>query len=92
MGRFGGMMSGWGPGYGVNGFGGGYWWTGLVAMALQALFWIALIAIGVYLFRRSAGYGHRQVHNSALDILNERFARGEITSEEYKRMKQGLLA
>ena len=37
-------MWGYGAGYG-NGFlgNGNYWWMGLIGMALQLIFWIALI-------------------------------------------------
>lgn len=104
------MMSGWGNmwnyGYG-NGWGGngGYWWVGLIGLALQLLFWIAIIVIAVKLFhsyemRTSRGAGHNQ-HNAAafpqqgdrsLDILRERYARGEIDTEEYQRRKNDLMS
>ncbi|KJR47331.1 hypothetical protein UF75_2323 [Desulfosporosinus sp. I2] len=91
-------MMGWGmwgysSGYG-NGFlgNGNYWWMSLIGIALQLIFWIALIVIGVKLFR---GYGSRtpvgyHAPNNALDILRERYARGEIDAEEYQRRKQDL--
>jgi len=97
MGGFGGeMMGGYGHGFGggyggLGGFGGGFGWAGIIGMALQSLFWIALIVAAVYLIRRWS-HGHRMTHNSAVNILDDRFARGEITSEEYKKMKKDLLS
>lgn len=86
-------MWGYGSGYG-NGFlgNGNYWWMGLVGIVLQLAFWIALIVIGVKLFRHYSTrtpVGHN-VQNSALDILRDRYARGEIDAEEYQRRKQDL--
>lgn len=92
------MMGGWGYGPGMGGYyaagGNGYWWAGILGMAMQLIFWVAIIAFGVYLFRR---YGSRVGVNtsrngsSALDILRERYARGEIERDEYERRKDDLL-
>ena len=49
MGGWGNMMGGWGYGSSVGN--GGYWWMGLVGMAFQLIFWVALIALGIYLFK-----------------------------------------
>lgn len=35
-------------------------------------------------------HGHNE-EKSPLDILNERYARGEITKEQYREMKMGIL-
>lgn len=85
-----------GPGfYWGNGFNGGYWWMGLIGLGVQLIFWIALILLGVYLIRHlvrpvvSSGSFVR--NDASLDILRERFARGEIDSVEYQRRKQHLL-
>jgi len=93
--RFGGGMMGgygYGGGYGggfCGGFGGGIGWMG---MALHALVWIAVIVAGVYLFRRWSHHGCCTKKNNALDVLNDRFARGEISSEEYQQRKRDLLS
>lgn len=95
----GGMMGGYGYGYGP-GIGGGFGWMGIIGMAVNVLIWIGIIVLVVYLIRRLTG-GQFHAHNvasagnsssSALNILNERFARGEITADEYKQMKQELLS
>lgn len=91
------MMGGWGYGTGIGGYyatgGNGYWWGGILGMAMQLILWVAIIALGVYLFRR---YGSRVGVNtsrngSALDILRERYARGEIDKGEYERRKDDLM-
>ncbi|MDA8228613.1 MAG: SHOCT domain-containing protein [Desulfitobacterium hafniense] len=86
------MMWGYGPW--TNGsFGGGYWWMGLLGMAVQMLFWVGLIVLGVYLFRRVGNNGRVSFNggNEALEILKERYARGEIDTEEFSRRKEDLL-
>ena len=74
----------------------GVWgWTGLI---LNLIFWIGLIAVFtivvVWAVRRarvSAGtvsYGTGQP--TAEGILQARYARGEITREQYQRIKQDI--
>lgn len=88
------MMWGFGPQGGPPGAGG---WAWGLAMGLGWLtmlaFWGALIAGVVLLIRwlsgttaGSAGPGRE----SALDILKRRYAAGEITLEEYERMRRDL--
>lgn len=82
-----------GPGMmGGNGFG---WW-GIGMGILMLLFW-ALIIGGVVLLilwivrqERPATSGSRAGGERALDILRERYARGELTREEYEQMRQDL--
>lgn len=86
MGGFGNMMGGWGYSYGSNGFGG----YALLGLVVQGLFWLGLIALVVYVIRRWTNGPSSLSHNSALDILQVRFAKGEITADEFKQMKQEL--
>lgn len=72
-----------GMGFGM-GFGMGWWWIiGLIIIV--AIIW------GI---SRSAGqnniFNKSENHKSALDILNERYARGEIEKEEYETKKRDL--
>lgn len=92
MGFGGHMFGGWGFNPGFYLFNGGSWWVWLIAMGLQLLFWGALIWIGVRLFRSwSKGQGARtETSSTAYAILRERYARGEIDTEEYLRRKQNL--
>jgi len=75
-------------------------WSGLgwgemvVGSIIMLLFWgiiIALLFFAVRAFFFSNKYGGRQeTQKSALDILKERYARGEITREEYQEIKNEL--
>ncbi len=49
----------------------------------HVVFWGAAIAFGVWAVRRSAG----RPRSSALRILEERFAKGEIDAEEFERQR-----
>ena len=83
---WGNMMGDWGNG----GYGGGYGWMG---MMMPMIFVIGIILLGMYLFRRNSSQVHTNGHgkqNSGLDILHERYARGEIDSTEYQSRKQDL--
>ncbi|MEL1134675.1 SHOCT domain-containing protein [Desulfitobacterium sp. THU1] len=72
------MMWSYGP------WGSGYGWMG---MLMTIAFWSLIIWFGVSLFRRDGGLSRR---NDALNILRERYARGEIDSEEFNRRKENL--
>lgn len=58
------------------------------------LLWIILIVIVIYMFRDFTPSGRdsaaTSLPESALDILKERYARGEIDEAEYERRKKEL--
>jgi putative membrane protein len=56
-------------------------------LVLFVAFWAGVIALGVWVALRLA---RPRPANSALDILNERFARGEIDQAEYETRKAAL--
>ena len=60
----------------------------------HALIWILVIAIIIKLFRKSKWHGMNHENwlggKSALDILNERYAKGEINKLEYEEKKADL--
>ncbi|MFJ8113874.1 SHOCT domain-containing protein [Streptomyces sp. NPDC096132] len=67
-------------------------WTWFVMSLGMIFFWALLIVLGVLLFRalsRSAGFGSTKSpapHGPAAEqLLAERFARGEIDEDEYRR-------
>lgn len=62
------------------GFGGGFMW----------LFWILLIAAIVWAVKAAFGGASSDKQKSVLDILKERYARGEIDQEEYERKRRDL--
>ncbi|ODA40918.1 SHOCT domain-containing protein [Desulfosporosinus sp. BG] len=93
MSGWGNMMGGWGNGYGYGGYGGGYGWMGIMGLIMPLIFGIGIILLAIYVFRHNnlrvhtGGFGRQ---NSGLDILRERYARGEIDSAEYQSRKQDL--
>ncbi len=77
------------PGWGFGGFGGGF---GLLGPLVMILF-LGLIVTGVVLLIR---YLIPQSHpesreDSALEILKRRYARSEISREEYEEKRKTLL-
>jgi len=55
-------------------------------------FWILVIGFGVWILIalvRSAGKS-RKAPKSAVEILDERYARGEISLQEYQRMRREI--
>ena len=61
-------------------------WGGFVMMALgMIVFWGGLITLGVVLLRRTGDHG-----GSALRILEERLASGEIDTDEFDRVRKTL--
>jgi len=68
-------------------------------MGFGWIFWLVLIFAGIVLFRRGAwGCGsshgehrHNSVDESPLEILKQRYAKGEISKEEFERMKKDII-
>lgn len=92
LGLLGGGMMMWGPGMmGWGGFGFGPWWG-----ILMLLFWVLILAGGalllVWLFRQAqpTGVGPGPGPSRALDIVRERYARGEITRDEFEQIRRDL--
>lgn len=86
MGGYGGMMRGFGaPGFAYS----------PVGSILMLIFW-AFIITGIVLLivwvARNAGRGTRSTSssNSALEILQTRYAKGEITKDQYEEMRRAL--
>ncbi|TFB14111.1 SHOCT domain-containing protein [Filobacillus milosensis] len=57
---------------------------------MMLLFWALIIGLGIYLFKNISKNNNSKPSNSAVNILNERFARGEINKEEYRERLNAL--
>ena len=76
-------MMGYGYGMGFGGFG----WIGMIIF-------LALVVVGVILLVRamsnqSPGGSHAQ-HDRALGVARERYARGELTKEQFEVIRHDL--
>jgi putative membrane protein len=86
---------GYGYGYGpwmMNGWGYG-WGFGVAHMVFWVVVLIAIVVGAVWLIRSSVTPQTGLPRRSAgLDVLEERYARGEIKREEYLEKKRDILA
>ncbi len=74
-------------GYGGFGYGGGMGiWCGLFGIILI----VGVIYLVMYLVRAPRRYGYEESRSSAKEIAAERYARGEISEEEYQRIINNL--
>jgi len=78
----GGMMWGWGG-----------WWWGLIMMVFWLLVVVGMVLLLVWAVRQVTHRGPAGASGGsrALEILQERYARGEITREQYEQMRRDLL-
>ena len=69
-----------------------YMWgaTGIGMMLMMILFWGLIIVGLVFGIRWLVTQGREPRTDSALDILRQRYARGEINKEEFETKKQEL--
>lgn len=66
---------------------------GGIAMGLMMLFWLLLMVgfiVMIIAVVRQVIQPHGTATESAVDILKKRYARGEISKEEFDRMRQDL--
>lgn len=74
------------------GFSGPFGWLGMGFGIITHIAFAALVVMAaVWMFKavsRSGQLGGKQI--GAIEILKQRYAKGEITSEEYQRIKKEL--
>ena len=75
----------------------GDWGMGWFGMIFMIIFW-GLIIVGLvllirWLIQNTSGKGQTSVRtgSNAMDILKERYARGEISRDEFESMKKDIL-
>lgn len=87
-------------------YGGSHGWMGLVFMGLSMLFWIGLIALIVWAVSRwvaprirggsgaplMSGAALANAQPSAIELLRQRYARGEIDTTTFEQMTERILA
>ena len=74
-------MWGWHDGMG--------WWMGFGSI-LFVVFWGAVIALVVWGISKTTNRGDTSEKKKPIDIAKERYAKGEISKEEYDKIKQDL--
>jgi putative membrane protein len=67
-----------------------WWGWGLGMMAMMFLFWAVVIVGLIVGIRWLAGQGKVSRSDSALEILRQRYARGEINKDEFEAKKKDL--
>ena len=77
---------------GINSATGFVWILNLLIMFGFIAFWVAVIWLIVWAVRRSteARGGSNVAGKSPLDIAKDRYARGEITKEQFDQLKKDL--
>jgi putative membrane protein len=89
------MGYGYGPGW-MGGWGGGYGFGyGLIHMAVSVAVVVGMVLLVIWAVRTMSGAGPHALHqrrSSGLDVLEERYARGEVNRDEYLQKKKDILS
>lgn len=86
--------SAYGPNYGYYGMMGGYrgfWVFGPIFMIIPVIIFFLFIYWIIELTTRNDRFEYNNPSTDALEILNYRYAKGEITEEQYQKMKNEIL-
>ena len=75
-----------------NGYGNHMWGGGMFGFPVGSLLWLGLIVLVVVVVWRALGRRGTPGNGSvdAIELLKERYARGEIDDAEYDRMRRKL--
>ncbi|HEX9533529.1 MAG TPA: SHOCT domain-containing protein [bacterium] len=82
--------------WGMNGGMGAGWMVAMMGVNLLiGVGLLALVIVGVvagirWLSRIAGGYGNSPRSDPALDVLRERYAKGEIGRDEFERMRRDV--
>jgi putative membrane protein len=74
-----------------------YYYDYGVGHVIGTVIWAIVVVIIIWAifgsgYRRRHYHEHGWMRNSALDLLNERYAKGEITKEEYEQKKKDIIS
>lgn len=95
----GGMMGGFGSGFGTGGFGGFGLLGGLIGLVFNIAILVGIVLLVVWAVKQFSGRsdtvgglntGHSLPMASAREILSTRYAKGEISREEYQAMLEDI--
>lgn len=65
------------------------WWI-LFGWLWFVIFWGGIIALVIWIIKKLTKQGGSERENPALDIAKQRYARGEISREEFEQIKRDL--
>ncbi len=65
------------------------WWM-VFGVILMVLFWGGLITFAIWAIRRWTRHDS-SIKENPLDVAKERYARGEITKQQFEQIKKDLL-
>ena len=63
---------------------------GLLMMLMMLVFWVVVIAGLIFGMRWLVGQGRSTPRDEALEILRQRYARGDIDKQEFETRKRDL--
>ena len=64
------------------------WW--ILGMGMMVLFWVAILLLAVWAVRSLFPRERRSGHDQALEMLRQRYAKGEISAAEYEQARARL--
>jgi putative membrane protein len=67
----------------------GSWWI-VVGWAILVLIWVGIAALGWQSFKWFSKRNASKTRQTQMDIAKERYARGEITKEQFDQIKKDL--
>ena len=68
----------------------GFGWWAMLGGLWMLVFWGGLIALIVWGVHRLTGHNRAGAKGSPLDIARERYARGEISRDEFEQLRKDL--
>jgi putative membrane protein len=76
----------------MGGFGGGISWVGMIlGFIFFILIIVGIVLLIVWLVKRTTHSGIEvKTESKALEVLKERYAKGEITKDQYESIKKDL--
>lgn len=69
---------------------GGSWWGMGLGMLFMVVFWAGLIALITWVVLKLVRSGQQPSPQTPLEIAKARYARGEISKEEFEQLKKDL--